>query len=169
MGEDGGQLRGKQLQGSKKERKKSTKTKGGKVEVMASFGILLHLAILCFFIKSKVHGKHFLIATEGDVGDGEGGDGEEIRKRQSAVKRYGEGGDGEGGDGEGGDGACGNTVATGNAVATGVSGVIKATARCVCHCPSPGNWRNNIVIAVAQCSCVCNGIEGPYGRCEEED
>merc|ERR1712025_643347 len=150
--------------GSKKERKKSTKTKGGKVEVMASFGILLHLAILCFFIKSKVHGKHFLIATEGDVGDGEGGDGEEIRKRQSAVKRY-----GEGGDGEGGDGACGNTVATGNAVATGVSGVIKATARCVCHCPSPGNWRNNIVIAVAQCSCVCNGIEGPYGRCEEED
>ena len=93
----------------------------------------------------------------------------EIRKRQSAVKHYGEGGDGEGGDGEGGDGACGNTVATGNAVATGTSGVIKATARCVCHCPSPGNWRNNIVIAVAQCKCVCNGIEGPYGRCEEED
>merc|ERR1712179_388659 len=126
--------------GNKKERKKSTKTKGGKVEVMASFGIFLQIAILCFFIKSKVHGKHFLIATEGEVGDGEVGDG-----------------------------ACGNTVATGNAVATGTSGVIKATARCVCHCPSPGNWRNNIVIAVAQCKCVCNGIEGPYGRCEEED
>merc|ERR1712179_231346 len=128
--------------GNKKERKKSTKTKGGKVEVMASFGIFLHLAILCFFIKSKVHGKHFLIATEGDVDEGD--------TNANAIANG------------GGDGACGN------AVATGVSGVIKATARCVCHCPSPG-WRNNIVIAVAKCQCVCNGIEGPYGRCEEED
>merc|ERR1712025_981897 len=106
MGEDGGQLRGKQLQGSKKERKKSTKTKGGKVEVMASFGILLHLAILCFFIKSKVHGKHFLIATEGDVGDGEGGDGDS-GDYSSGLNRQ---------------NACGNAVATG-----GIDdGVIKA-------------------------------------------
>ena len=48
--EGGGQLRGKQqLQGSKKERKKSTKTKGGEVEEMANFGIFLQLSILCFF------------------------------------------------------------------------------------------------------------------------
>ena len=44
-----GQPRGKKQQGSQKERKKPTKTKGEKVKVMASFGIFLHLAILCFF------------------------------------------------------------------------------------------------------------------------
>ena len=48
--EDGGQLRGKQQQGSQRGRKKSTKGKGGEVEEMASFGIFLHLAVLCFFI-----------------------------------------------------------------------------------------------------------------------
>merc|ERR1712112_748669 len=75
MGEEGGQLRGKQRQKEiKKERKKSTKTKGGKVEVMASFGIFLQLAILCFFTVSKVRAKHFMVETEGDVGDVEGGD-----------------------------------------------------------------------------------------------
>merc|ERR1712025_792774 len=59
--------REKQHQGSQKERKKSTKTRGRKVEVMASFGIFLHLAILCFFTVSKVHAKNFLIETGDDV------------------------------------------------------------------------------------------------------
>merc|ERR1712105_150552 len=87
MGEEGGQLRGKQqLQGSKKERKKSTKTKGGKVEVMASFGIFLQLAILCFFTVSKVHAKHFMVETEGDVGDVEGGDYSSGLNRQGITK-----------------------------------------------------------------------------------
>ena len=66
--EDGGQPRGKNNKSKRKkstrtkggerkkstrtkekERKKSTRTKGGEVEEMASFGIFLHLAILCFF------------------------------------------------------------------------------------------------------------------------
>ena len=47
--EDGGQLRGKQQQGSQRGRKKSTKGKGGEVEEMANFGIFLQLSILCFF------------------------------------------------------------------------------------------------------------------------
>merc|ERR1712025_1108043 len=160
MGEDGGQLRGKQLQGSKKERKKSTKTKGEKVEVMASFGIFLQLAILCFFIKSKVHGKHFLIETKGDGGDGEGGDGE--------------GGDGDSGDYSSGlnrQNADACAVATGD---TGTTGNITATAICVCHCSSNGNSGGDELIggtvtAVAQCRCICDGVEGPFGRCEEKD
>ena len=104
---------------------------------------------------SKVHGKHFLIATEGDVGDGEGGDGD------SGDYSFG----------------LNRQNACANAVSTGDSGVITATARCVCDCPSPwdniGNSGNlgprPTVIAVAQCICKCNGVEGPYGRCEEED
>merc|ERR1712179_523559 len=71
---------------NKKERKESTKTKGGKVEVMASFGIFLQLAILCFFTVSKVHAKHFMVETEGDVGDVEGGDYSSGLNRQGITK-----------------------------------------------------------------------------------
>merc|ERR1711909_79441 len=53
MGEDGGQLGKQQLQGNQKERRKSTKTKGGEVEEMANFGIFLQLSILCFFTVSN--------------------------------------------------------------------------------------------------------------------
>merc|ERR1712025_835449 len=64
-----GAKREEEEEGSQKKRKKSKKTKGGEVKEMASFGIFLYLAILCLFTVSKVHAKHFLVETEGEVGD----------------------------------------------------------------------------------------------------
>ena len=96
-----------------------------------------------------------MIATEGDVGDGEGGDGDS-GDYSSGLNRQ---------------NACGNAVATG-----GIDdGVIKATAQCICDCPPPPTEADSLangggppptVIAVAQYQCVCNGVEGPFGRCE---
>merc|ERR1712105_269161 len=126
--------------GSKKERKKSTKTKGGKVEVMASFGIFLHLAILCFFIKSKVHGKHFLIATKGDVGHGDSGD-------YSSSS------------------SCGSAVGIGSGLVRA-----KVRCVCHCNSLSEmGGFESPTAIAIAECECVCNGERGKYGKCEEVD
>merc|ERR1712105_585103 len=126
MGEEGGQLRGKQqLQGSKKERKKSTKTKGGKVEVMASFGIFLQLAILCFFTVSKVRAKHFMVETEGDVGDVEGGDYQDNGGSTNADAKVRHEGDGKG---------TGKAIAK-KKVKPGEDAIVKATARCMCDCP----------------------------------
>merc|ERR1712112_441161 len=126
MGEEGGQLRGKQRQKEiKKERKKSTKTKGGKVEVMASFGIFLQLAILCFFTVSKVRAKHFMVETEGDVGDVEGGDYNDNGTSTNADTLVRHKGDGKG---------SGISISK-KKVKPGEDAFVHSTARCICDCP----------------------------------
>merc|ERR1712179_408542 len=144
--------------GNKKERKKSTKTKGGKVEVMASFGIFLQLAILCFFTVSKVRAKHFMVETEGDVGDVEGGDYQD--KGDTKDK----------GDNGGSTQANATVNHTGPGSGTGFAqancdesqkGPCIARARCLCDCP-PADVPEE-AIAIAECECICNGKEGKFG------
>merc|ERR1712179_626545 len=75
---------------------------GLRVEVMASFGIFLHIAILCFFTVSKVHAKHFPIETKDDVEEAMDGsiDVESSDSIKEEVKRH-HGGKGSNSDGYG--------------------------------------------------------------------